>query len=129
MFMELPSKIECPHCGTENDVNLLQLADGHAMTCSRCGRPLLEGVETIRVEAEDVKTLIEGTQSTVLRNIALTFGVFFVIIILIFVGAHTVLDIQIQGEVILLIVGIFGAIFAVLLGFFWLVKKWFAAFK
>ena len=127
--MELPSKIECPHCGTENDVNLLQLTDGHAMKCSRCGRPLLEGVETIRVEAEDVKTLIEGTQSTVLRNIALTFGVFLVIIILIFVGASTVLNIQIQGEVILLIVGIFGAVIAVLLGFFWLLKKWFAVFK
>ena len=127
--MELPSKIECPHCGAENNVNLLQLTDGYAMKCSRCGRPLLEGVETVRVEAEDVKTLIEGTQSTVLRNIALTFGVFLVIIILIFVGVGTVLNIQIQGEVILLIVGIFGAIIAVLLGFFWLVKKWFAIFK
>lgn len=127
--MELPAEIECPHCGTKNDVNLLSLTDSNAIKCSRCERILLEGVETIRVEAEDVKTLLERTQSNILRNIVLTFGIFFVIIILTFIGASTVLNIQMEGEVILLILGIFGAIFAVLLGFFWLVKKWFAVLE
>ena len=121
--VELQAEIECPHCGTKNEVNLLKLTERDAMTCSKCRRSLLESVDAIRVEARDVKTFMKRTQRNIFRNIVLTSGIISVIIIIIFVAASTVFNIPIHSEVILLILGISGAFFAVLLGFFWLLKK------
>ena len=127
--MELPAEIKCPHCGTRNEVNLLNLAGAHSLTCSGCNRLLLEDTESITVEPEDIKPFIQKTQSNILRTFFLTSGIIFVIIVFIFVAASTVLNIQMEGDIMMVILAIFGAIFVVLLGFFWLLKKVFAVFQ
>ncbi|MBU7018687.1 MAG: hypothetical protein HXS44_14350 [Theionarchaea archaeon] len=124
--MELPADIKCPHCGTQNKVNLLNLTGGHPLMCSGCNRLLLEDVDNIKVQPEDVKTFIKKTQKNILRTFLLTSGILFVIIISVFVAASTALNVQMEGDVIMVILGILGAIFVVLIGFFWLLKKVFA---
>ena len=127
--MELPAEIECPTCKTKNEVNLVDLAEGHSITCSGCQRTLLVKGEPIKAEIKDVNAILKETQSSILRNFVGTFAIIAVAIFLLIFGVSKVLNIQIEGEVILFILGIFGMIFAVLLGFLWLIKKWFAIFK
>ena len=127
MYVELPAEIECPTCGTKNEVNLVDLAEGQVLTCSKCKR-ILVGGENIEVEAKDVKTLLKGAQSRMLKNFVITFAIFAVIIFLIIIGASKALHIQMEDEVILFMLGIFRAIFVLLLGVIWSIKKWFAIF-
>lgn len=127
--MELPAVIECPACGTKNEVNLVDFAEGHVITCSGCQRNLLVKGEPIKAELKDVDAILKETQSSILRSFVGTSVIIAVAISLVIFGVSKVLNIQIEGEVFLFILGIFGMIFAVLLGFLWLIKKWFAIFK
>jgi hypothetical protein len=126
MYVELPAEIECPTCGTKNKVNLVDLAEGQVLTCSECKGILVD--KNIEVEAKDVKALLKGAQSSMLKNFVITFAIFAVIIFLIMIGVSKALHIQMEDEVILFILGIFGAIFVLLLGVIWSIKKWFAIF-
>lgn len=127
--MELPTVIECPVCRTKNEVNLVDFAEGHVITCSGCQRDLLVRGEPIKAELKDVNAILRETQSSILKNFVGTSAIIAVAIFLVIISVSKVVNIQIEGEVFLFILGIFGTIFAVLLGFLWLIKKWFALFK
>lgn len=126
--MKVPAKITCPHCGTKNEVNLAAL-HGHAVTCSRCEKTLFKDVENISIDANDIKSMIKETQSSILKNMAVTSSIIFAAIVLVILGVREVLNIPMRDEDLLVMLGALGIFFVFFLGVIWVIKKSFSIFK
>ena len=126
--MKVLAKITCPHCGTKNEVNLAALY-GHAVTCSRCEKILFKDADNISMDANDIKSMITGTQNSILKNMVVINSIIFAAIVLVILGVREVLNIPMRDEDLLVMVGALGIFFVFFCGVIWVIKKSFSIFK